>query len=90
MEIVVAAYAVVIVIHCFAGMWKMARWNNDPRQQQLVQLLIAAARSGDISDWNNVLVFLSKQGGKLESRRVSKATGSRSDGRGKDGGTGRL
>jgi hypothetical protein len=62
MEIIVAAYAVVIVIHCFAGMWKMARWNNDPRQQQLVQSLIAAGRSGDIADSNNVTDFLSKQG----------------------------
>jgi hypothetical protein len=40
MEVIVVAYAAVIVIHCFVGMSKMARWNNDPRQQQLVELLI--------------------------------------------------
>jgi len=43
-------------------MRKMLRWQNDPRQQQLIQLLLAAGRSGDIVDSINVTNFLCKQG----------------------------
>jgi hypothetical protein len=45
-----------------AGMRKMVRWNNDPRQQKLIQLLLAAGRSGDIVDSINVTNFLCQQG----------------------------
>jgi hypothetical protein len=48
MGFVVAAIAVGAVIYWFAGMRKMVCWNNDPRQQQLIQLLIVAGRSGDM------------------------------------------
>jgi hypothetical protein len=61
MWIVVAGIAAVVLIYWFAGMRKMARWNNDPRQQELIQLLLAAGRSGDITDSINVTNFLCRQ-----------------------------
>lgn len=41
-QIVVCAIVLALVIYCLWGMQKMALWNRDPRQKQLVQLLIDA------------------------------------------------
>jgi hypothetical protein len=42
MEIVIGVLVLGVVIHFIAGSRKMARWNNEPGQQQLIQLLTAA------------------------------------------------
>jgi len=62
MWIVVATISAGLVVYWFAGMRKMARWNNDPRRQQLIHLLMVAGRSGDLVDSINVTNFLCKQG----------------------------
>ena len=61
MWIVVAGIAALVVIYWLVGMRKMARWNNDPRQQQLIQLLLSAGRTGDITDHIKVSNFLCTQ-----------------------------
>jgi hypothetical protein len=40
-------YLVFVAPFYLTGIQKMVRWSNDPNQQELVQLLIAAGRSGD-------------------------------------------
>jgi uncharacterized protein (DUF2236 family) len=57
----VAVTAAVIVVYLFAGFRKMARWNNDPRQQELIQLFLAAGRSGDMADQIKITNFLCQQ-----------------------------
>ena len=60
--IVVAVIVAGAIVYWYAGMRKMVRWNNDPRQQKLIQLLLAAGRSGDIVNSINVTNFLCQQG----------------------------
>lgn len=59
---VVAITAAVIVVYLLFGFRKMARWNNDPRQQKLIQLFLAAGRSGDMVDEIKITNFLCQQG----------------------------
>jgi hypothetical protein len=51
----------VIVVYLFSGFRKMARWNNDPRQQKLIQSFPAAGRSGDIVDQIKITNVLCQQ-----------------------------
>src|SRR6266516_3959339 len=62
MWLVVAAIAPGIIIYWVAGMSKMARCNNDPRSQKLIQLFLAAGRSGNLVDEIKITNFLCEQG----------------------------
>jgi single-stranded DNA-specific DHH superfamily exonuclease len=62
MGIVVAMIVAGLLIYWLVGMRKMARWNNDPRSQKLIQLFLAAGRSGDLVDEIKITNFLAEQG----------------------------
>jgi hypothetical protein len=55
MEILVGALVIGVVLYFFGGSRKMARWNDDPRQQELAQLLITAAQNGSEYEVTNFL-----------------------------------
>ena len=76
MWIVAVAVVAGIVMYWFAGMRKMVRWNNDPRSQTLIQLFLAAGRTGDLADETKITTFLSEQGDwslKEDRQRVAHA-----------------
>jgi hypothetical protein len=76
MGIVVAVIVAGVLIYWLAGMRKMARWNNDPRSQKLIQLFLAAGRSGDLVDEIKITNFLAEQSDRNPSedrRRVAHA-----------------
>lgn len=55
MEIIVAALVLGAVIYFVVTTRKIKRWNNDEKQQQLVQFLVAAGR-GDTSPVTNFII----------------------------------
>lgn len=78
MWIAVTAIAVGVVIFWFAAMRKTLRLNNDPRQQTLIQLFLAAGRTGDLADQIKITNFLCQQGDwslKEDRLRVAHALG---------------
>jgi hypothetical protein len=76
MSVVVVALVALIIAYLFAGFAKMARCNSDPRQQKLIQLFLAAGRSGEIADQIQITNFLCQQGDwslKEDRQRVAHA-----------------
>jgi uncharacterized protein (DUF2236 family) len=72
------AIAAGLVIFWFAARGKMVRLNNDPRQQRLIQLFLAAGRTGDLADEIKITNFLCQQGDwslKEDRQRVAHALG---------------
>lgn len=57
MEIIIGALVLAVVIYFIVGSRKMSRWNDDPKQQELVRLLVAEGTANltnfiIVQDWS--------------------------------------